>query len=66
LIPIFHIYRINFVDPAKRGKGVGTIFQHHSRPSSLSHKSMPIRAEKPLEINLIEATISFDPGQEII
>jgi hypothetical protein len=29
---------------------------------SLSHKSMPIRAEKPLEINPIEATIGFYPG----
>jgi hypothetical protein len=34
----------------------------YSRPLSLSHKSMPIRAEKPLEINLIEATIGFYPG----
>jgi hypothetical protein len=66
LITIFHIYRINFVDPANRGKGGGTILEHRSRPSSLSHKSMPIRAEKPLEINPIEATIGFDPGQEII
>ncbi|BBO68659.1 hypothetical protein DSCA_25890 [Desulfosarcina alkanivorans] len=29
---------------------------------SLSHESMPRRAEKPLEINLIEAAIGFQPG----
>ena len=56
-----NLYRWQF-QPPKRGKGVSTTFQHRSHPFSLSHKSMPIRAEKPLKINLIEATIGFHPG----
>jgi hypothetical protein len=37
-------------------------FSTTAAPCNLSHKSMPVRAEKPLKINLIEATIGFYPG----